>query len=186
MPASPDRPNPGPAVAIEGGNAADGATTLAARASALGWIDSHVAKLESLQADLERTLESKRDALAAGEVEQIEAVVIRETEQVRRLEELRRSRDRWLASAPLTQQVHSLGEAARIAEASPDLLARIETVREQARTIQKQNWTHWVIAQRSAAHFEEMLGLIARRGETSPTYGGDDPQHGGGLLDAAA
>ena len=153
------------------------------------WIARHVDRVAALQTELQSTLDAKRDALAAGVVEQINAVTTSEADLVRRLEDLRQQRDLWLATQPAGPDVHSLGEAAVRIEADAGLIEAIAAARQQAAAIQQQNWTHWVIAQRSAAHFEEMLGLIARRGETSATYSSGSnapPEGGGGLLDFAA
>ena len=162
-----------------------GCVAEAARAAVRDWIVGHVDRLLATQTQLEEALAHKRDALAASDAGAVKAIVAEEATRVRQLEELRQSRDLWLAGLPCGEGVHSLGEAAAAIEAEDGLIGRIEQVRQQAARIQQQNWTHWVIAQRSAAHFEEMLGLIARRGQTAATYGPESTA-GGGLLDFAA
>ena len=159
------------------------------RVAVAEWIARHVDRVAALQTELQAALDAKRDALAAGLLDAITAITATEADLVRRLEELRQQRDLWLATQPAGPDVHSLGEAAARIDAGPELTEAIAAARQQAGAIQQQNWTHWVIAQRSAGHFEEMLGLIARRGQTPATYSAGPaapPEHGGGLLDFAA
>ena len=154
-------------------------------AEAEAWIASHTADVTRAQDRLQALLKTKEDALAAGRVEEIGLLVNDEAKVAATLQSLRQQRDLWLAGVPVGPNVHSLGEAAAAIGAAPAVVEAIEAARKQAAAIQQQNWAHWVLAQRSAAHFEEMLTLIARRGETPATYGDETPG-GGGILDAAA
>lgn len=164
----------------------------AVAAAACEWIGRHVERVAETQSRLQGLLEQKQTALTAAETPadrlsaDLAAVIAAEATVAEELETLRRERDRWLASRPLAAEVHSLGEAAVAAGAEAELIERIEAARAQAAAIQQKNWAHWVLAQRSAAHFEELLGLIARKGQTAATYGEELPGSGGGILDAAA
>ena len=155
-------------------------------AALCGWIEQHVRLVGDAQSRLQQVLDQKQTALQTTQTEAVATFVENEAAIAAELETLRQTRDRWLAAMPLGPDIHSLGEAATAAGASDELTDRIDSVRRQAAVIQQQNWAHWVLAQRSSAHFAEMLGLIARRGQTAATYGEQPPESGGGILDAAA
>ena len=157
----------------------------AARRDAAAWIESHTADVKRARDRLETLLQAKEAALAGGRIDEIGPLTQDEAKVAATLQTLRQDRDFWLAAAPVGPNVHSLGEAAAAIDADATIVAAIDAARQQAAAIQQQNWAHWVLAQRSAAHFEEMLTLIARRGETPATYG-DETTSGGGILDAAA
>lgn len=153
--------------------------------TALAWIATHVAEVAAGQQQLEDLLAEKQRLLEMSTVEPLPALLEREAASAAALERLRQDRDQWLSQPELDGRLHSLREVA-VALGETALVEQLDDARAQAARIQQQNWSHWVLAQRSGSHFDELLGLIARRGETPATYDEDLPGSGGGLLDAAA
>ncbi len=64
---------------------------------------------------------------------------------------------------------------------------RIERSKQLSEKIRTESWIHWIVAQRSINHCNEMMDIIANKGEASPTYHSENnsSSSGGVILDAS-
>lgn len=147
-------------------------------------------RLETTQKDLARVYGQKRSALVRADAGELNRLAQAEGELVERLRAL------------LNERRRILEEAARVGYSCATLhrlvgllagnkrgvwQARINRAQEALRRLQREGWTHWIIANRACHHYTEVLELIAHCGEKAPTYGQrtEQPATGGAILDAS-
>jgi hypothetical protein len=82
---------------------------------------------------------------------------------------------------------------ALVAALHPEIRAELEPQIERAHAtasqVRRESWIHFIIAQRSLHHFNELTDLIAHGGQKAPTYSrsrGQEATSGGAILDASA
>jgi|GEM_PF-6957604 len=135
-------------------------------------------------------LRLKRQALASANMPALDAMALPESQAAERLQTLIASRANLLAKArhagftepTLTDLARKLG-----AGTANGALRLLETSRLKAVELQREGWVHWVLANRSANYYRELLDRIAHGGKKSPTYHqGETAVSGGTLLNASA
>lgn len=142
-------------------------------------------KLSTVQGDLLALLGEKRDSLAAGQYEQLEAFTTREAELVARLEQCHAEREQLLSEARNeglpAGSVSSLTQALPASERGA-LETSVEQARKQSRLLQHHSLTNWVVVQRTLIHLSQMIEIIATGGRMKPTYGSSAHANSSGAL----
>ena len=144
-----------------------------------------------LQQELTDFFAAKRNALAAAEPERLLPLNDTEAELASRFRSLLGQRGRILHSAAQagfpSDSLQNLTARLEPADAT-GLQQQISRARAAAVRLRTESWTQWIIAERSARHYGEILDLIALGGRRSPIYdaqkSGTVP--GGAILDASA
>lgn len=153
-------------------------------------IASFLSELSVTQTDLLKLLAEKRELLIRFNDADMAAIAPREQELIDRLQACQQKRQELLSradaeglpSASLRVLAGSIGGAAT----SP-LRTGIQRASSQARILQHQSITNWVLVQRTLIHLSQMLEIIATGGRPQPTYGnGDNASSSGALVDQAA
>ena len=161
--------------------------------AAQGWeseLASLLGELTSVQTELLRVLDAKRERMSRSDLEGTEALGPRAEQLLARLEECQTRRAELLASA--SQQgaaAASLGKlAARATKENRGKLAKqVKETSHRMRLLQHSSLTNWVLAQRTLLHLAQMLEIIATGGRLQPTYGrGETSVTGGALVDQEA
>jgi flagellar biosynthesis/type III secretory pathway chaperone len=162
-------------------------------ATATDWeaaISGLLAELSSVQTELLETLDRKRAALAAANLEQLaelqpqaEALVQRlEQCQRRRAELLEQARREGLPGASVSKLATRVsgGKGGKLGQQVKQSAARM-------RLLQHHSLANWVLAQRSLLHVSQLLEIVATGGRLQPTYGDTEAvQAGGGLVNEQA
>ncbi len=159
-----------------------------ATASTNDWeaqIGSLLSTLSTVQADLLALLGEKREALAAGNYEQLRRFTTREAELVGRLELCRRQRHELLEAAAReglpADSVRTLAQALP-ADDRQTLDKSIEQSRRQSRLLQHHSLTNWVVVQRTLIHLSQMIEIVATGGRMQSTYGTSAHTNSSGAL----
>ena len=164
-------------------------TTARVEADWAGEIAGLLSMLSTTQGEVLDLLTEKRRLLLASDGDGLAALAPREEEiavklaacHQRRSELLSRAADDGLPSASIQSLSASLPR-----EQSRQLKPRIRESRAQARLLQHQSLTNWVLVQRTVLHLSQILELIATGGRLQPTYGKGAPATStGSLLDQA-
>jgi hypothetical protein len=145
-------------------------------------------ELSTVQTEMLAVLNQKRQLLASVDATGLEAVQPAEAALVQRLQACQDRRQLLL------QQATSEGRPAKNLRQLAQLLPndqrrsfepRVKTAQMQAKLLQNQALTNWVIAQKTLIHLSQMLEIIATGGQVRPTYGeiGETANSGGLLLD---
>ena len=146
--------------------------------------------LSETQGDLLNLLAEKRDLLLASDSEGLATIAEREEEIAARLGACHDRRGELLEKAAEeglpSDSIRSLAAALPQQESDPSLTPRIEDARLQARLLQHQSLTNWVLVQRTILHLSQILEIIATGGRPQPTYGkGSSSLSSGSLIDQA-
>lgn len=144
-------------------------------------------ELTAVQTELLAVLEQKRRLLGQMDSEGLDAIQEREGALVGRLQQCQEHRQALLDQAAATgspaPNLRSLARArgSERHRASEPLLQQAQL---QARLLQHNALTNWVIAQKTLLHLTHLLEIVATGGRLQPTYGqiGDDLAPAGGLL----
>ena len=152
-----------------------------------------VQALEAVQDDQAELFRRKRAALAQARSAELQALADPEAELIRRMQKLLSRRQEILHDAARdgsqASSITALVEALPGNDLeTPDLRRRITRAKQRAEQFRRENLVHWIVAQRTHAHYTELIELIAHRGRRAPTYANGparDPA-GGALLDASA
>ena len=142
-------------------------------------------ELSAVQSDMLSALAEKRTVLMRADTESLTAINEREEQLVgrlqhcldRRLRLLSRASDGGRCAPNLRILAQSLPAAQR-----RQLAPRIDEASRQARALQQETLTNWVIAQRTLIHLSQLLEIIATGGRLQPTYGNEAPVSTGALL----
>lgn len=158
----------------------------------IAW-DSEIAEmlgeLSATQDELFAVLREKRERLAKGTTDGLDAAQHREQRVLERLEHCRQKRsellekagDRGLASDSIRSLAASLP-----AEKQGDLGERVKTTANRMQLLRHQSIANWVLAQRALVHLSQMIEIIATGGRLQPTYGeGASSLATGNLIDQA-
>jgi flagellar biosynthesis/type III secretory pathway chaperone len=153
-------------------------------------ITAFLGDLSNTQRDMLSLLVEKRDLLVKYDGEGLSAIAEREQVLVarlqsclqRRTELLTRAKEDGLPSASIRDLTGSLPGAGR----NP-LSRQVQQASSQARILQHNSITNWVLVQRTLIHLSQMLEIIATGGRSQPTYGkGEAAGSSGALVDQAA
>ena len=136
------------------------------------------------------SLTGARDAMVAGELEQLEALGQQESELGERLEACHRRRGELLAQAARhglpSDSISQLAQAAAASERRA-LGEQVGQARARTSLLRHQSLANWVLAQRSLLHLSQLLEILATGGQTKPTYSKEESPHArGNLVDHAA
>ena len=153
-------------------------------------IASLLSELSSVQDELLDVLESKRDLMAASDVDGIAQLQPREEQLLARLDVCHKQRAELLQSAEdQGLSCDSLGQLVSKLplEDRPTLAEQVDAASSRMRLLQHQSITNWVLAQRTLLHLSQLLEIIATGGQLRPTYGtGNSPAPSGALVDQEA
>lgn len=148
-------------------------------------ISSLLQELSTVQGELLSLLGEKREALAAGEYQQLGDFTSREATLVERLERCHQTRqillDEAAAEGLPSANVRSLA-AALTTGTDSSLGAGIDQARKQSRLLQHHSLTNWVVVQRTLIHLSQMIEIIATGGRMTPTYGSSATVNSSGAL----
>jgi flagellar biosynthesis/type III secretory pathway chaperone len=149
-----------------------------------------LSELSSVQDELLEVLETKRDLMAASDVDGISQLQPREEQLLERLDACHKRRAELLQSAGHQGLPNeSLGQlVSRLAsDKQPNLSRQVNAASSRMRLLQHQSITNWVLAQRTILHLSQLLEIIATGGQLQPTYGRDNsPAPSGALVDQEA
>ena len=147
--------------------------------------------LRSVQRALLELQAPKRDALIQGNWEQVRMLEQDEAEGQRRLHGLLEQRKHWLRKCQQQGLAgKSLQEIGRELDwhREPAWQSLLSEVLRNNEHLRRESWGMWVLAQRGARCYAQILDLIAQGGQRSPVYQqrSDTSVGGGGtLLDAS-
>ncbi|MFQ5732942.1 MAG: flagellar export chaperone FlgN [Planctomycetaceae bacterium] len=118
------------------------------------------------------------------EISREECALVERLQQrlARRAELLAAAQDAGLSGTSLTEVVAQIDDPL-----ADSLSARMRAAERRSEKLRRESWVQWIVTQRSSKHYSELLDLIARRGEGSPTYDRrQPPANSGAFLDASA
>jgi hypothetical protein len=141
--------------------------------------------LSQVQAQLLDVLARKRECMATGNLQAMQAMQPEEEALASRLQEFQNHRAELLAAASdQGLRANNLGELATAMRqgGGGELRKQVKDASSRMRLLQHQSLTNWVIAQKSLLHLSQMLEIIATGGRLKPTYGKDHSGHAGGVL----
>jgi hypothetical protein len=153
-------------------------------------IVAFLTELSSAQTDMLELLVEKREFLVKYDGEGLASIVPREERLLARLQTCLDRRAELLALADRRGISHTsireLADSLAGSKRSP-LAKTVQQASSQARILQHNSVTNWVLVQRTLIHLSQMLEIIATGGRPQPTYGkGDAPSSSGALVDQAA
>lgn len=156
-----------------------------------GWdqqIASLLTDLSAVQTDLLALLSEKRKLIAASDGAALEALGTGEAKLTERLMQCHHRRQQLLANAQEqgkpSDSLQSLTASLPRAQRNR-LRPEVNSARQQAKLLQHQSLTNWVLVQRTLLHLSQMIEIIASGGQMKPTYGRDANARGGNLVDQA-
>jgi len=129
--------------------------------------------LSSVQEELLELLVAKREAISAGDIEQLNELGDRELSVQRKMADLQVHREQILAIASeagtVCESLEDLVTSGDRAESS-SLVEDVREAKQRMRSLQHETLTNWVVEQTSLLHVSRMLEIIARGGRLQPTY----------------
>jgi flagellar biosynthesis/type III secretory pathway chaperone len=153
-----------------------------------GWeqeLGDLLAELTTVQSELLAVLNAKREAVARGDIEAVDALRPRAEHLLDQLQTFQNRRAHLLQFAA-EQGLPSSSLSKLVTHAAPSQRNKLgKQVKESAarmRLVQHQCLANWVLAQRSLLHISQMLEIIATGGRLLPTYGPGEPTLTGGAL----
>ncbi len=136
-------------------------------------VASLLGDLSAAQADSLEILGQKRRMLAETDLDGLAQLGPKEEAVIQRLQQCLARRDECLARARRDgrpcQSVRQLAQSLPRCERE-GLLSRIDQARSQARILNHESLTNWVIVQRTLIHLSQLLEIIATGGRPEPTY----------------
>lgn len=144
-----------------------------------------LAELTTVQSELLSVLNAKREAMARGDLEAVDALRPRaellldqlQTFQNRRADLLQFAAEQGLPSSSLSKLATHAAPSHRT-----KLGKQVKESAARMRLVQHECLANWVLAQRSLLHISQMLEIIATGGRLLPTYGPGEPTLAGGAL----
>jgi hypothetical protein len=149
-----------------------------------------LADISDAQSEMLQVLGNKRELLMKFDGEGLAQLVPREEQLVeklqscltRRKELLARANEGGLPNGSLKELADVLPGTAR-----KPLAEKVKRASSQARILQHNSITNWVLVQRTLIHLSQMLEIIATGGQSKPTYEkGATRGSSGALVDQAA
>ncbi len=142
-------------------------------------------ELSAVQSEMLSALAEKRTVLMQADGESLTAINEREGRLVGRLQHCLDRRLRLLSRA--SDEGRPAPNLRILAQSLPaaqhrQLAPRIDEASRQARALQHETLTNWVIAQRTLIHLSQLLEIIATGGRLQPTYGREAVAATGALL----
>jgi hypothetical protein len=142
-------------------------------------------ELLELQKETLEMLEQKRQLLRQGDVAALASTGEPEQALLRRWEACLRRREELLAQASAqrvpAQNLERL--AAAIARPEREKLGKqLKLAKSQARLLQHQALTNWVVIHRCLLHLSQLLEILTTGGQSEPTYGKDHASLQSGAL----
>jgi hypothetical protein len=141
--------------------------------------------LSNVQRDLLDVLSEKRRVLASGNLNEINAIALREAELVPRLQACQEQRQALLARAAddglPSDSIRSL-TAALPATSRFRMQPDVEQAQNRSRFLQSECLTNWVLVQQMLLHLSQLIEIIATGGQSKPTYGNGSERQGSGFL----
>jgi len=148
--------------------------------------------VEAVQDELATLYQRKRIALTEARASELLSIAESESRLAkqmqghlaRRRQILENSAGQGLPGDSIQNLLKALGGSART-----ELEPAVNRLRGAAAATRRENWIHWIVAQRAMNHHNELLELIASCGRKSPTYSrspGQNASGGGAILDASA
>jgi hypothetical protein len=141
--------------------------------------------LAAAQTELLSTLREKRQVLMRADAAGMDQITHREAALIERLQDCKDRRARLLAhAAEAGDQVANLRSLAKTLPSTQhrQLAPQLNSAASQARLLQHEALTNWVIAQQTLVHLSQLLEIIATGGRLQPTYPRADAAARGALL----
>jgi flagellar FlgN protein len=142
--------------------------------------------LAAAQSELLETLREKRLVLMRADAAGLDQITLREAALIERLQDCQRRRAQLLAhAADEGKPADNLRDLAKTLD-SPQhrqLAPDVNAAASQARLLQHEALTNWVVAQQTLVHLSQLLEIIATGGRLQPTYPRADAAASGALLD---
>lgn len=163
----------------------------AARQALTATIERHVQQIRDRHGDLRSVYDRKRVAFLGGDMAALRRFTAEEDRLASELSKLERERQSILTIAGKAGvRVASLTALAKQLDLSESLQQKLAEASQQAASLQREGWSHLIVATRSARHYRELISIIAGGQGQPETYeatgGGEGDLSGGSLLDAAA
>ena len=148
-------------------------------------VASLLTDLSAAQDELIDVLTVKRDRMASGDLEGMQALTSREDRLASRLEECQERRTALLDRAGQAGRPHANIRqlaASMPADSRGSLDKQVKETSSRMRMLQHHSLTNWVLAQRSVLHLSQLLEIVATGGKIRPTYGKGESAHSRGAL----
>jgi len=151
---------------------------------------SFLTELSAVQSESLEVLTSKREALSAWNLEELESIGKREESLVHRLKQCLERREGLLEKAGREglpdASIRSL--AAALPRDDQDQLAdQLGDSNGRSRLLQHNSLVNWVMVQRTLIHLSQLLEILATGGQMNPTYSREgETARGGALVDRVA
>lgn len=151
---------------------------------------SFLTELSAVQSESLEVLASKREALAAWNLEKLASIGKREESLIHRLRQCLQRREELLEKAGREglpdDSIRSL--AAALPSDDQDQLAdQLGQTTGRSRLLQHNSLVNWVVVQRTLIHLSQLLEILATGGQMNPTYSREgETSHGGALVDRVA
>ena len=151
---------------------------------------SFLTELSAVQSESLEVLASKREALAAWNLEELASIGKREESLVEKLKRCLRRREELLEKAGRegfpADSIRSL-TAALPRENQDQLADQLSQTSGRSRLLQHNSLVNWVVVQRTLIHLSQLLEILATGGQINPTYCREaKTAHSGGLMDRVA
>jgi hypothetical protein len=151
-----------------------------------GDLASLLTDLGSAQSELLDTLREKRLALMRTGATGLDEITLREASLIERLQDCKNRREQLLSraaddgtSAANLRALAKTLDSPQHRQLAPD----VNAAASQARLLQHEALTNWVVAQQTLVHLSQLLEIIATGGRLQPTYPKADAAASGALLD---
>lgn len=168
-------------------------TTSETAAAANDWeaeVGALLQELSNVQGELLEVLGTKRDRMAAGDLEGMQQLQEQEEQLCERLNACHERRADLLKRAEQQGMPgDSIGNLAKSLSTgrSGELVNQVNDAARRVHLLQQLSLTNWVLAQRSLLHVSQLLEIVATGGRLKPTYGnGDSNPARGALMDQEA
>ena len=146
---------------------------------------SFLTELSTVQSESLEVLGSKREALAAWNLEELESIGKREESLIHRLKECLLRREELLDKAGREglpdDSIRSLA-AALPREGRDQLADQLVETNGRSRLLQHNSLVNWVVVQRTLIHLSQLLEILATGGQMNPTYSREGKTGRGGTL----
>ncbi len=146
--------------------------------------------LSAVQSESLAVLTSKRNALAAWNMEELANIGKQEDALIQSLQRCLQRREELLEKAEQeglpADSIRSL-TAALPSDQQGQLAGQLEVTGGRARLLQHNSLVNWVVVQRTLIHLSQLLEIIATGGRLHPTYSKEESAtQSGGLVDKVA
>ena len=151
---------------------------------------SFLTELSAVQSESLEVLASKREALAAWNLEELARIGKREESLIHRLKQCLQRREELLEKAGREglpdDSIRSLA-AALPREGQDQLADQLGQTNGRSRLLQHNSLVNWVVVQRTLIHLSQLLEILATGGQMNPTYSREaETAHSGALVDRVA